>query len=265
MVLRAGLPLPAPVDAFVKPYYIRPHVLQRPTPRSHPMQLSDHACRNQAHATLSTLRSLLLVSALSVGLWSSVHAQNVVQPVTPASPAVAPAESEDAVSRFLSERGLIPSAKPVVEMAQQVRSKASDLASELVMSAMNFLGVPYKMGGTSRETGFDCSGFTRHVFENSVGLILPRRSVEQANSPDLVPVQQSELKPGDLVFFNTLRSTFSHVGIYIGDNKFIHSPRTGSSVRVEDMRVSYWQKRFDGARRAPSVNASKATTGSGER
>lgn len=218
------------------------------------MQLSDHACRNHVRASLSTVRKLLALGALSAGLWlPAAHAQSVAhQAPTSAT------ESEDPVSRFLSDRGLLPSTRPVVEMAQQVRSRASDMASELVMSAMNFLGVPYKLGGTSRETGFDCSGFTRHVFENSVGLVLPRRSAEQANSPDLVPVQQSELKPGDLVFFNTLRRTFSHVGIYIGDNKFIHSPRTGASVRVEDMRVGYWQQRFDGARRAPTVNAGQA-------
>ena len=119
--------------------------------------------------------------------------------------------------------------------------------------------MPYKRGGTTSETGFDCSGFTRHVFENSVGLILPRRAIEQAQSPNLVPVQQAELKPGDLVFFNTLRRTFSHVGIYIGDNKFIHSPRAGGQVRVEDMRQAYWQQRFDGARRAPAVTARPAT------
>lgn len=161
----------------------------------------------------------------------------------------------DPVSRFLADKGLLPSAKPVTELAQQVRDKATDLASDLVISAMNFLGVPYRMGGQSREGGFDCSGFTRHVFENSVGLILPRRASEQANSPQLVPVQQTELKPGDLVFFNTLRHTFSHVGIYIGDNKFIHSPRAGGQVRVEDMRQAYWQQRYDGARRAPTVSA----------
>ncbi|RZI83237.1 MAG: NlpC/P60 family protein [Rubrivivax sp.] len=148
--------------------------------------------------------------------------------------------------------------KPVVNLAQQVRDKATDVASDLVISAMNFLGVPYKRGGQSTETGFDCSGFTRHVFENSVGLILPRRASEQANSPALIPVKQAELKPGDLVFFNTLRHTFSHVGIYIGDNKFIHSPRVGGEVRVEDMRISYWQQRFDGARRAPQVSAKSA-------
>ncbi|MDO9005126.1 MAG: C40 family peptidase, partial [Aquabacterium sp.] len=147
------------------------------------------------------------------------------------------------MSRFLSDKGLL-NTKPVTELAQQVRDKATNVASELVLSAMNFLGVPYKRGGQSSESGFDCSGFTRHVFENSVGLILPRRASEQANSPDLVSVKQAELKPGDLVFFNTLRHTFSHVGIYIGDNKFIHSPRAGGEVRVEDMRLSYWQKRF---------------------
>ncbi|WP_422200190.1 C40 family peptidase [Aquabacterium sp.] len=198
------------------------------------------------------MRTLLVIGALSVCLGAPALAQNVLAPAPAES---ASADAEDPVSRFLSEKGLMPSTKPVVEMAQQVRSKASDMASSLVTSAMDFLGVPYKLGGNSRETGFDCSGFTRHVFENSVGLVLPRRSAEQANSPDLIPVKQSELKPGDLVFFNTLRRTFSHVGIYIGDNKFIHSPRTGASVRVEDIRVGYWQQRFDGARRAPLVNA----------
>jgi len=169
-------------------------------------------------------------------------------------------EQADPVSRFLADKGLLPSTKPVVELAQQVRDKATDVASDLVLSAMNFLGVPYRRGGSSQESGFDCSGFTRHVFENSVGLILPRRASEQANSPDLVPVKKSELKPGDLVFFNTLRHTFSHVGIYIGDDKFIHSPRAGGKVRVEDMRQAYWQQRFDGARRAPTISARQSNS-----
>lgn len=183
--------------------------------------------------------------------------------VPPAVSASAATSSEAPVARFLSDKGLIPSTRPVAELAQQVRNTATDLASELVLSAMNFLGVPYRRGGNSEETGFDCSGFTRHVFENSVGLILPRRASEQARSPQLIPVQQqAELKPGDLVFFNTLRQTFSHVGIYIGDNKFIHSPRAGGHVRVEDMRQAYWQQRYNGARRAPSVSA-QATPAAG--
>lgn len=210
----------------------------------------SRACRSrEASAWSRAVRASLLAGLMSTGLMTSVHAQQ-----QPPAPTAVQADT-DPVSRFLSDRGLIPSTRPVVELAQQVRDKATDMASELVLSAMNFLGVPYRRGGTSAESGFDCSGFTRHVFENSVGLILPRRAIEQANSPDLVPVKKNELKPGDLVFFNTLRHTFSHVGIYIGDDKFIHSPRAGGEVRVEDMRQSYWQQRFDGARRAPTINA----------
>ena len=128
-------------------------------------------------------------------------------------------------------------------------SKMRDSASDMVVSAMNFLGVRYRRGGTSAEDGFDCSGFTRHVFESSLGLILPRRADEQASAPGLQKIKKDDLQPGDLVFFNTLKRTFSHVGIYVGEGKFIHAPRSGASVRVEDMRISYWTKRFTGARR----------------
>lgn len=154
----------------------------------------------------------------------------------------------DAVLQLLQDRGLLPTATQVDAnpLVQQVR----DSASELVMQAMNFLGVPYRRGGNSVDEGFDCSGFTRHVFEHSIGLVLPRRSDQQAKSAGLLNVRREELKPGDLVFFNTMRRAFSHVGIYVGEGKFIHAPRTGGEVRVEDMRQSYWSKRFNGARRA---------------
>ena len=147
---------------------------------------------------------------------------------------------------LLGERGLLASAG----LVESVRSSMRDTASDLVMNAMDFLGVPYKRGGSSEETGFDCSGFTRYIFENSIGLALPRRADEQASSAGLRKVQRSELKPGDLVFFNTMRRTFSHVGIYVGDQQFIHAPRAGGQVRVEDMSASYWARRFTGARRA---------------
>lgn len=133
-----------------------------------------------------------------------------------------------------------------------LRRRVSDAASDMVLSAMNFLGVPYKRGGQSAG-GFDCSGFTRYMFEHSLGLVLPRRAEEQAHSPALTPVARDQLRPGDLVFFNTLRRTFSHVGIYIGDNKFIHAPRSGKDVRIEDMRMAYWTQRFNGARRPPQL------------
>jgi cell wall-associated NlpC family hydrolase len=168
-----------------------------------------------------------------------------------AAPDVTPA---DPVMRLLNERGLIDAAQQAsnAPLVQQVRDRASDL----VLSAMNFLGVPYRRGGTT-EAGFDCSGFTRHIFELSVGLVLPRRAAEQAKAPGLLPVRRDELKPGDLVFFNTLRHAFSHVGIYVGEGKFIHAPRSGSEVRVEDMRETYWAKRFNGARRADLASAPK--------
>jgi len=187
------------------------------------------------------------------------------------APSLAAPDTGDSITRFLSERGLIETPAPTpggespglsaqwLEKAGAASDWASGWASDLVISAMNFLGVPYRRGGQSVEQGFDCSGFTRHVFESSIGLVLPRRSQEQAQAAGLRPVDRHELKPGDLVFFNTLRAAFSHVGIYVGDGKFIHSPRAGGEVRVEDMRAAYWTRRYNGARRAePAAQASAA-------
>jgi cell wall-associated NlpC family hydrolase len=181
-----------------------------------------------------------------------------------ASLCVAAPDSSDPISRFLLDRSRTESA--VTASASDTSSLMNgvrETASELIVSAMNFLGIRYRFGGTSEETGFDCSGFTRHVFENSIGLLLPRRSVEQAQWPGLLSIRQDELKPGDLVFFNTMRSAFSHVGIYIGEGKFIHAPRTGSTIRVDDMQQEYWLRRFDGARRAPQLSAT-APLGTGK-
>jgi cell wall-associated NlpC family hydrolase len=183
----------------------------------------------------------ICASALLVAVLGAAQAEPDSQPA-----ASAPA---DPVTTLLIERGLLPPSS--ARVMQSVRDKAS----ELVMSAMNFLGVPYRRGGQSEDEGFDCSGFTRHIFELSVGLVLPRRADEQAGAPGLFQVARDELKPGDLVFFNTLRRTFSHVGIYVGEGKFIHAPRSGSTVRIEDMRQAYWAKRFTGARRAPLPEA----------
>jgi len=166
---------------------------------------------------------------------------------------------EDDLDRMIKERGLINQITDQLsqQISQQLsgplqtaRSNFGGKASELVIQAMGLLGVPYKRGGISEEKGFDCSGFVRHMFEKSVGLVLPRRAEEQAKVTE--EINRSDLKPGDLVFFNTMKRTFSHVGIYVGDGKFIHAPRPGKSVRVDDMREAYWQKRFNGARRVQS-------------
>ena len=159
----------------------------------------------------------------------------------------APAESGDEMGRFLSDRGLM-------NRISEVSSKVESKASELVVSALGFLGVPYRRGGNSVETGFDCSGFVRAIYEQTAGLVLPRRAEQQAAATQ--KIDKTELKPGDLVFFNTMRRAFSHVGIYVGNGKFIHSPKPGAEVRVEDMGISYWSSRFDGARRVNDAEAS---------
>ena len=112
---------------------------------------------------------------------------------------------------------------------------------------MGFLGLPYKRGGNSFETGFDCSGFVKALYEQTLGKVLPRSAAEQA--AQTTQIDKTDLQPGDLVFFNTMRRAFSHVGIYIGEGKFIHSPKPGAQVRIEDMNVNYWATRFNGARR----------------
>ena len=113
--------------------------------------------------------------------------------------------------------------------------------------ALSLVGTPYAAGGASVETGFDCSGLVAYVYERALKLSVPRNTFDLARSG--VPIVAAELSPGDLVFYNTLRRPFSHVGIYLGDLRFVHAPSTGGAVRVEDMRLDYWTRRFDGARR----------------
>ena len=183
-----------------------------------------------------------------------------------AAPAAAnPDEAADPVLQLLTEKGVLgelssPTVKGApIEASSEAQAgllrQLRERASGLTIAALDLVGVRYRRGGTSSETGFDCSGFTRHVFETSLGLVLPRRADEQAAAPGLVAVDRNDLRPGDLVFFNTLKRTFSHVGIYIGDNRFIHSPRPGKSVRTEDMSFAYWAKRFTGARRLDATAA----------
>ena len=153
------------------------------------------------------------------------------------------APAEDDIGSFMADKALLST-------LEQVSHTVTDRASDLVISAMSYLGVPYRRGGNSAETGFDCSGFVRAMYERTVGLLLPRRANEQAAATQTI--DKKDLQPGDLVFFNTMKRAFSHVGIYIGEGKFIHSPKPGAEVRVEDMGQNYWQRRFNGARRVLS-------------
>lgn len=131
----------------------------------------------------------------------------------------------------------------IVAQAQGWTNKAEDI----IINALGLLGIEYKYGGATPESGFDCSGFVRYVFKQATNMSLPHgaRAISQLGQK----ITPNELKPGDLVFFNTLKSTFSHVGIYLGDNKFIHAPRAGQSVRIENMNNQYWTSRYNGATR----------------
>ena len=211
---------------------------------------------------VGVLAGLVLALACTCGPADANPPAGFEEPAPAAAISAPGVEASDPITRFLLERGLMPTAEadspsvaPTSAAPQGLVDRMRDRATDLVMASMNFLGVPYRRGGNNAEEGFDCSGFTRHVFERSLGLVLPRRADEQASASSLQRVPRESLQPGDLVFFNTLRRTFSHVGIYVGDGKFVHAPRTGAAVRVEDMRVAYWSRRFTGARRASLIAA----------
>lgn len=143
----------------------------------------------------------------------------------------------------------------VAQYEEQSTENWSDRAREVLVNALSLTGIRYKYGGSSPETGFDCSGFVRYVFKQAASLTLPRSAIEISQLGTTVP--KNELQPGDLVFFNTLKSAFSHVGIYLGNNRFIHSPSSGGKVRVENMQDGYWAKHYNGAQRLDSKNMSQ--------
>ena len=133
--------------------------------------------------------------------------------------------------------------------ASRLGATWSSAAQEVLLNALSLTGVKYKYGGISPETGFDCSGFVRYVFQQAASVTLPHGARAISQIGQVVSVDQ--LQPGDLVFFNTLKSAFSHVGIYVGEGRFIHAPSTGGGIHVVDMNDSYLAKRFNGARRLP--------------
>lgn len=122
-------------------------------------------------------------------------------------------------------------------------------AQELALRALGFIGVPYKWGGSSPDTGFDCSGLIRFLYAQITGQTLQGNAAEISRVGEII--DKSELQPGDLVFFNTLRRPFSHVGIYLGNSRFVHAPSRGGTVEIVDMSQRYWKNRYNGARRLP--------------
>lgn len=130
-----------------------------------------------------------------------------------------------------------------------------DLRHALIGLAMKLRDIRYVRGGHDPSTGFDCSGFVRYVFAHAVGLELPTNSASQFVAG--LAVKRADMRPGDLVFFRTAgrggRGRISHVGIYIDNGQFIHSPSRGKTVRVDNLQEAYWAKRFAGAKRPEGI------------
>ena len=142
---------------------------------------------------------------------------------------------------YVAARASLPSAHRGIEGATSAQVR------ELALHALSLVGTPYRFGGTSPDSGFDCSGLVFYVYKQGIGVALPRDT--QRLSEVGASVLADALEPGDLVFFNTTGRAYSHVGIYLGEGRFIHAPTTGGSVQLVDIRDRYWQMRYDGARR----------------
>jgi cell wall-associated NlpC family hydrolase len=179
-----------------------------------------------------------LIAVLCCGLLS-LH--GAAQAQTPARNNANP----DALGAFLDR--LNDTTSITLDVASTVTGTVLNAAQSVVVNALGLLGVPYRYGGNTAEQGLDCSGFVKLVFQQTTGLNLPRRSDEMSRLGNAVA--DNDLQPGDLVFYNTLRRANSHVGIYIGNGQFVHSPSSGGKVRTENMNSAYWQKRFEGAKR----------------
>lgn len=184
--------------------------------------------------TLITLLGAFLVTPV-VADPESGSSDSAAKPADNGAP---PAPADPAAKKFLPSRN----------KAAKIKLDKVDIPTqELLLQAFSLIGVNYRYGGKSPETGLDCSGLVRYVFRQSMQMALPHNALAISKMGESIDKQ--ELKPGDLVFFNTLRRQFSHVGIYIGDDMFLHAPSSGGGVQIVNLKDKYWQQRYNGARR----------------
>jgi cell wall-associated NlpC family hydrolase len=134
------------------------------------------------------------------------------------------------------------------ESVDGVPALTPQMANEIIIRALGLVGTPYRYGGASPTGGFDCSGLVMYVFNDVAGIKLPRTTRAQIDMPS-AEVNRNDLLPGDLVFFNTLGGRVSHIGIYVGENRFVHAPSSGGTVRLDRLDNPYWNKYYVAARR----------------
>ncbi len=165
------------------------------------------------------------------------------------------AHADNGVQLSLSSQLSTAFLKPSVEEQYKLFSPDLNQADKpalqkMISYALSLSDTPYRRSGTSKRTGFDCSGFVSHVFHQALGVKLPHSARDIWSEGEKVDI--ARLAPGDLVFYNTMRRKLSHVGIYIGNGRFVHSASRGG-VRVDNINAAYWQPRWNGARRIASI------------
>ena len=139
-------------------------------------------------------------------------------------------------------------AKQQQAVGMQAVAMSPKQSSEVLSRAVNVLGTPYRWGGSSPKKGFDCSGLVKYAFNDVADVDLPRTSNAMAQGQG-VKVAKGDLKPGDLIFFNIKSRRVNHVAIYLGNDRFIHAPRTGKRVSIDSLEKPYWQKHYVVAKR----------------
>lgn len=184
------------------------------------------------------------------------------------TPGIATAAAAATAAAGTAAPGL-PAAAPAPEQGElaaigqrslRVVDWAASRTQDLLATALSSIGVKYRRGASDPSVGFDCSGFVMHVYKEALGMLLPHNAYSMSLQGR--PVAAGDLKPGDLVFFNTLKHQFSHVGIYLGDDRFIHAPSHGKTVQVDKLSDSYWVRHFNGARRIDPASGASVTADS---
>jgi cell wall-associated NlpC family hydrolase len=208
-------------------------------------------CRRRASRSASSLQryfahlaAVVCSSIIFSTASATTHTDTGIQTITVNAIDVNELNSLD--SDAIAEK-IFPDKEPVAPGSSNPSGAAGAKLAGVVKKAETMVGIPYLWGGNTPEEGLDCSGFVRYVYQKVTGMLLPRLSAQISKKGSAIA--QSDLHPGDLVFFNTSRGEATHVGIYVGEEQFIHAPRTGALIRIESMKSVYWTMRYYGARR----------------
>jgi len=212
----------------------------------------NHSSCARSRRLLSALCGCVLACSLAPASASGLGADSADQPpLDSLSHSLIATPAELPGGQLLSEQDFAFLIAALEAPSTQIPQDVNERVQSVLAQALAQLGTPYRWGGAAPSTGFDCSGLVKYVFKTALGIELPRVSREQAQGGQ--PVDRKELTPGDLVFFSRRGKVINHVGIYLGDGRFVHAPRTGRDVSISKLK-GYWYQRFLRARRVPALH-----------